>query len=92
VYELLQLLGMKNVRLEDVRQMITETDKDGSGSVDFDEFLQARTQAQQFRMSEHQVTGNTWIWDALKPKSVAIGVVACLMDGLQQTGERSCGA
>lgn len=43
MYELLQLLGMKNVRLDDVRQMISETDKDGSGSVDFEEFLQART-------------------------------------------------
>jgi Ca2+-binding EF-hand superfamily protein len=37
---------MKNVRLEDVRQMIAETDKDGSGAVDFEEFLQARTYAQ----------------------------------------------
>ncbi|WIA11495.1 hypothetical protein OEZ85_011608 [Tetradesmus obliquus] len=43
VYELLQLLGMKNVPLDDVRQMISETDKDRSGSVNFEEFLQART-------------------------------------------------
>lgn len=28
-------------RLEDVRKMIAETDKDNSGSVDFEEFLQA---------------------------------------------------
>jgi Ca2+-binding EF-hand superfamily protein len=67
VYELLQLLGMKNVRLEDVRQMIAETDKDGSGSVDFQEFLQARTHAQQFAVSDEH-------YPIISPEAIADGM------------------
>eukprot|EP00775_Hariotina_reticulata_P006036 gene6036-6274_t len=50
VHELLQLLGMK-MRLDEVQQMIFEIDRDNSGTVDFEEFLQVASKPQQLPYS-----------------------------------------
>ena len=39
VKQLMELLGMK-IRQDELEQMIAEIDSDGSGQVDFEEFLQ----------------------------------------------------
>ena len=39
VKQLMELLGMK-VRQEELEQLVSEIDVDGSGQVDFEEFLQ----------------------------------------------------
>jgi hypothetical protein len=90
VYELLQLLGMKNVRLEDVRQMIAETDKDGSGSVDFEEFLQAGTHS---RASRAGSRGGQTLIPKLNDRALQVQQYSCSCSAgicCQQQYSRSC--
>lgn len=51
VKDLMELLGMQ-VSINDVKSMVEEIDADGSGAVDFDEFLQVMAKPQQMPYSK----------------------------------------
>eukprot|EP00798_Chlamydomonas_sp_ICE-L_P015905 gene15905-22038_t len=55
VKQLMDLLGMK-VRQEELEQLISEIDVDGSGEVDFDEFLQVMARPQELPYTREDVT------------------------------------
>ena len=58
VKQLMELLGMK-LKQDDVDQMIAEIDADGSGQIDFEEFLEVRVWPPG---AHHVTTTPPWPW------------------------------